>query len=165
LGTAAVVRYASPAFWRYADLEAAHYRRQVTTATGFVSPGTLGHHMVWTYQSPGVYGRANPNGRPTISQDAEGLINSIRSLQARDSNNLPAQPADAVFLHLQQLGTAAEHRQPRLRAMLKTWEENIARSGIVLSERTGIAARSVAAITTLLAPSGVWFLTGQPRTS
>jgi len=58
----AVVRYASPAFHRYAELEHAQMRREVVKATGFVSPLRLGRHVTWTYISPGTVGRGNPDG-------------------------------------------------------------------------------------------------------
>lgn len=58
----AVVRYASPAFHRYAELEQAQLQGDVVESTGFVSPIRLGRHATWTYVSPGTVGRGNPDG-------------------------------------------------------------------------------------------------------
>jgi hypothetical protein len=96
-------------------------------------------------------------------EDADGLLASVLSMQMRDTRDLPARPADALFVHLEQLRNATEDRRPQLRAMLDAWQRRVATSGIGLSRRTILAVRSLAAVSTLLAPSGAWFLTGSER--
>jgi hypothetical protein len=74
----AVIRYASPAFHRYAELERAQMRMKVVESTGFVSPARLGRHVTWTYISPGTVGRGNPDGEQLAFEIFDALFPETR---------------------------------------------------------------------------------------
>ena len=74
----AVVRYASPAFHRVAELEHAQLRGHVVDSTGFVSPVRLGRHATWTYISPGTVGRGNPDGEEMPFAIFDALFSAVR---------------------------------------------------------------------------------------
>ena len=74
----ALVRYASPAFHRYAELERAQLRGKVVDSTGFVSPGRLGRHKTWTYIAAGTVGRGNPDGEQVEFDVFDALFSAPR---------------------------------------------------------------------------------------
>jgi hypothetical protein len=62
LAPRAVVQYACPAFFTYADLQAHQLGRTVLPSTNFVAPSGIGAHAAWTYTNAGTVGYANPTG-------------------------------------------------------------------------------------------------------
>ena len=58
----ALVRYAAPAYWMSADLYRHNENRETIKNSGFLSPGRMRNHLVWTYQTPGTRGKRNPDG-------------------------------------------------------------------------------------------------------
>ncbi len=86
VGVAKVV-YASPAFHRYADLERAQLRGNVVDLTGFVSPIRMGRHAVWTYTSPGLFGRGNPDGEELRFATFEALFAGARRVSGQELAN------------------------------------------------------------------------------
>jgi hypothetical protein len=121
LRTAATVRYAAPAFWRRGELEAAQLASAVLSRSGYVRPSDLGSHRVWTYDQPGIDGRANPAGPrrhfETLEQlfVGESLMNEPRDLVLYD--DLPG--------HLRNLGGAALARNPSLRRDVEVWVKTL----------------------------------------
>ncbi len=61
LNRSAVVRYASPAFYKYAELEGYQLDQIVLENTGFIAPSDIDYDAnVFTYDGPGTNGYANP---------------------------------------------------------------------------------------------------------
>lgn len=63
LAARAVVRYACPAYWTYAELQAHQHAHDVLANSAFVPPASLVGHQVWTYVAPGQNGWANIRGK------------------------------------------------------------------------------------------------------
>lgn len=153
----AVVRYAAPAFWTRAELEAHAVAGKVISNSGFVSPMTLGSHKVWTYLAPGTHGRGNESGREADFESSDQLLQVI----ARPTAD--AQGEGAVVLR-DDLPTTpfrevAAYRQPRLRSGLEVLERNLNHADIPISQGAIRAIVGVAAMTSLArAAGGNWYL-------
>jgi len=128
IGTRGLVRYASPAFWQYTELEAASLRRQVATSSGYVSPGALGRHHVWTYRVPGSVGRPNPSGA-AVDFETLDRLRELRGVVADQGNSQAAveQLGDPLLAHLAVLGEASRHRRPWLRQLVTAWRASLLR--------------------------------------
>jgi hypothetical protein len=158
VGSGAVVRYAAPAFWRQSELEAAHLSRTVLAQSGFVSPTAMGSHAVWTYTEPGRYGRANPDGPPQHFDTLDELLGAILDPMSREEAPLPVR-RQSLEDHIGELGAAARTREPRLRARVNAWRENVRRTEIDIPAEAVALAADIAAVTTLLAGIGAtWHL-------
>lgn len=81
----AVVRYASPAFVLWADLE--HHQEVSTIAehSSFVAPLNLVGHDVWTYAGAGTVGWANPEGEEVQADMFEGLMSIVVESASRQT--------------------------------------------------------------------------------
>jgi hypothetical protein len=145
----AMVRYASPAFHRRSELETFHVRRAVLANSGFVDPTVFGRHRVWTYESPGLIGFTNDDGRPADFTTAE-KVRDLLAHQDVDSSRLPANQRDGWRSHLQRLGEAAQERQPTLRRDLAVWRSSLLTVSPRLSGRTIDLLVAVGSITSLL---------------
>lgn len=130
----AVVRYAAPAFWTVAELEARHLSRSVLTSSGFVSPTSLASHQVWTYTQPGVKGFGNPDGARTRFETLDELF--TEQLNVGNGVLMRLGSDDPYADHLQVLGVAAVDREPRLRADLLRWRRTVELSIPSLPEAT-----------------------------
>lgn len=149
LESSAVVRYAAPAFWRFADLEAAAVTRQVLKRTGFVRPMELKHHRVWTYVEPGVEGRANPSGRRLNFEDIRELT---RLLIPSDTANTPLrrdEPIDRLAEHISGLAQVCRDREPRLRSVVDGWAASVSRYSFPLTAGTVSRLADLATVVTL----------------
>ena len=164
LGSAAVVRYASPAFWRYAELEAAAVTHQVLRLTGFVPPLAMGSHRVWTYVQPGIGGRANPTARHVPFETTDQLFASWgtppdSSLSVR-AGALP----DRLGIHLGVIAQAARSQEPLLRHKVAEWVRRVRSRELLLSD-TGLQQLAyVATITSLMDRIGAtWHIADRSR--
>lgn len=133
LGGEALVRYASPAFWRRQELELAHTKRTVLSQSGFVSPAVLHRHRVWTYVKAGEKGRANPRGVYHEFEAFDAMLDEFLTDQVIGSAEL-AVPEEPLKRHLGVLGVAANRRRPKLRQDVTVWTQNLRRSGLDLAE-------------------------------
>lgn len=157
VGSAAVVRYAAPAFWRYAELEAHQLEGRVLEESGFVSPVALGSHRVWTYDRPGALGYPNPDG--------DGLrFESLEELLFREFPSV--QPAEVVLYrplaeHLALLAEAVGYRAPAVRGPVEEWVRLVAREIPELEHGPLARLHDYALVQSALAKIGAcWFLTG-----
>lgn len=156
----AAVRYAAPAFWRFAELEAAVVTRRVLGLTGFVRPTELRSHKVWTYAEPGGVGWANPSGRRVPFESVEEFI---RLLVSRDGGVLPErvdEPIERLSEHLQLVANAARAREPKLRRNVDAWVALIRQRDLILSRAGLRRIADLATITSLTAEVGAsWSVT------
>lgn len=143
-GSDALIRYAAPAFWQRAQLEAAHLRGEVVQGSGFVSPSRLVRHRVWTYLAPGIDGRANPAGTPARFEAREDLF---RALFDRPTASTDLVPSEAFGEHVTRVGVAAGRAAPAtLRRNVEAWQSELRAREPELSATT---IRRVGAMTML----------------
>lgn len=160
LGGRALVRYAAPAFWRRGDFEAAILRRSVLAEAGFVSPGRLAGHRVWTYVRPGTLGQPNPRGRRGPFETVDQLLSSLRPTSPTGRDIVPA---DATARHVAQIARAARQREPVLRRRLDRWERDLTRMVPEITDRQRRAVVDVATVVSLLTRQGAtWHLIEGP---
>lgn len=127
---AAIVRYASPAFWTQGELEAAHSSRSVLQESGFVGPASFGRHQTWTYQVPRSYGRPNPSGQPVYFESIDDIVSLLAGQGvAANPAALDLTPRRRLALHLAALGSAARYRRPRLRYRIEEWRRMLQADG------------------------------------
>jgi hypothetical protein len=153
LGGLALVRYAAPAFWQRGDLEQAHLQRTVLNRSGFVSPGELGNHRVWTYIRPGIDGRANPTARRFPFSTFETLVSQIYESRGVGSQEL-VPLGDALADHLSAVGAAARDREPNLRSRINEWVNGLRNSSLDLGEDRIRQLADIASIVTLTSGMG-----------
>jgi hypothetical protein len=145
----ALVRYAAPAFWQRGELEAAQLDHAVLSRSGFVRPTDIGSHAVWTYVEPGVRGRANPRGEERPFQTLDDLLASRELLLAPDERPTDLVPFEPGPLgHLRAVGAAALERNPRLRAKVTKWANELARRDIAVTHEQIDRLSDLAAIVT-----------------
>jgi hypothetical protein len=126
VGPAAIVRYASPAFWERSELEAAHIGSAVLARSGFVSPSSLTGHRWWTYDGPGTYGRANRDGDFAPFERFDELIATAFDRVSSAPTDLV--PRDALGEHVLRVGAAAaEAAPPSIRRQVRRWESALGR--------------------------------------
>jgi hypothetical protein len=116
LGPAAIVRYAAPAFWQRGELEAAQLSHDVLLRSGYVRPSDFGRHHVWTYNEPGVDGRANPAGPRRPFETFETVL-----FQEQLSGLSEMALFEGLPQHLRGVGEAAMARNPTLRRNVEVW--------------------------------------------
>lgn len=153
----AVVRYAAPAFWRFAELEAAVVTRQVLSLTGFVRPTHMHSHRVWTYARPGSVGRANPSGRRVLFETLEQLVRLPNSGGHVPMPEPSATPVERLSDHLQVVAGAAREREPRLRRDVDEWVKSVRRRDLILSPAGLRRIADLATITSLTAEVGAFW--------
>jgi hypothetical protein len=159
LAGSAVVRYAAPAFWRRADLEANTSSGSVIEESGFLSPSALGGHSVWTYTSPGIEGIANPSGRIAQFESASTVRELLGSPIETDESKALALAENYVFELASRLGSLAEYRQPHLREEIQVFAKNLLDTKLDLSNRAKLSIIALAAFSTLLWNLGAsWYL-------
>jgi hypothetical protein len=147
LGPEVVVRYAAPAFWRRAELEAAHIGRHVLGSSGYVSPSALGKHKVWTYIAPGVDGRANPSGTRVEFEALETLLQRATRLTPDVTSETSIVPSERPFAaHVRRLAEAVEARDPQRRARITGWERAVRRALPEMPEADVTLLRNYAAV-------------------
>lgn len=156
----AVVRYAAPAFWRVAELEARHLSRTVVTHSGFVSPLTLGSHKVWTYTQPGLNGFGNPGGpRRRFETLDDFLISDLVPPEGALDRTTSDRPYSD---HLRVLGDAAVDREPRLRDDMRRWQRTVE---VAIPDLPALIVTDLvryAAVQSLMHRIGaVWLITGR----
>jgi hypothetical protein len=159
LAGSAVVRYAAPAFWTRADLEAHASAGSVIEASGFVSPSALGRHSVWTYVRPGIEGVANPSGRVAQFESASAIRELISSPLKKGEPRALARADNYVFELARHLGSLAEYRQPRLRDGIRAFAKNLLATKLELTDGAKFSIIALAAFSTLLWTLGAsWYL-------
>jgi hypothetical protein len=104
LSTRAVLRYACAAFWTYRELQLHQTTNNVLAQSTFVSATVLAGHEVWTYDSPGVAGYANPNGENIPTDTIASLWSKAKEKSKGRMENL--------FQHLR--GLCAEIELPTM---------------------------------------------------
>jgi hypothetical protein len=130
MGPDALVRYAAPAFWTAASLEAARLARLVLASSGFVAPATLDGHTVWTYQQPGLDGRANPRGGWRPFATIEDVLNAAMSESGSTSDG-QLEPASGFSDHLERLAITVGRREPALRRSVAEWVSRLVQTGVI----------------------------------
>lgn len=160
INTSALVRYAAPAFWRYGELEAASLRRTVATSSGYVSPLQLGRHRVWTYQTAGAAGKANPSGETLPFEHFDELQSTLPEMALNDATGQSVEVyRDSLLEHLHLIGTAAQYRRPRLRGLVDRWRQDLLEEQRDLSHSQVDGLCNLASIVTLTESIGAtWFL-------
>jgi len=149
LGSDALVRYVSPAFWTRAEYEYRHIAREIIQGSGFVSPQRLGAHQVWTYQQPGVAGVPNPSGRPVPFESFADLARQFYGLTEAGAALVPHDDPDLLRAHVARVGEAARYRNPAIRMKSTQWLASVRNRDIPLSSEALQRVADVAAITTL----------------
>lgn len=154
----ALVRYASPGFWRRGDFEAALLRRSILSESGFVGPDVLAGHRVWTYLQPGGIGHANPSRTQRPFEELSDLrLKLAEPPQSRGREIVKL--GTGLPDHLAKLGAAAREREPRLRVELKRWDGLLAREGVILPLRQMTAVLDLASIVSLMTASRLsWYV-------
>jgi hypothetical protein len=147
----AVVRYAAPAFWRFADLEAAVVTGQVLRRTGFVRPADLKQHKVWTYIEPGTVGRANPSGRRLHFEAVDELFRFGAPTEPTYLPDLVSGSIEALADHLALVANTCRKREPALRTAVDAWIASVRRRDLILTEETLERVGHLVAISTLTA--------------
>ena len=145
----AIVRYASPAFWQFADLEAAVVTREILARTGFVRPTALGAHKVWTYIEPGIDGRANPSGRRLSFETLNDVMDSVRRPSANALPVIAVTIPERLGQHLRAVAEVAGWREPVLRRRVSEWVDRVRRRDLLLSEAGLEQLADVATISSL----------------
>lgn len=162
LGGHALVRYASPAFWKRQDLEIHACAGSVIQTTGFVSPMAIGKHKVWTYDTPGNKGKANPNGRRMAFESMDELRQSIDMIGQEQSELYGGEEPITTDLIAEKYAPQGLYRQPHIRNDIKRFAENLLRAKIPLSNRAIKSIVGLAAFNTLLASINTsWYLIGR----
>jgi hypothetical protein len=121
LNDEALVRYASPAFWRSGELDAAVVGRTVLAQTGFVDPSQLVRHRVWTYTAPGEEGRANPGGARSRFETLTDVLGGRNRPIVPDQTATAIVVSDVLGQHLQRVAAAVAVGEPRLRGSVERW--------------------------------------------
>lgn len=88
LSNKALIRYACPAFWKYADLQTHQRHQSVLSHSTFVSPARLVGHTAWTYRSPGTIGYANLRPAKVPTDNFTGLWKSLDKTGKKKKENL-----------------------------------------------------------------------------
>jgi hypothetical protein len=155
LGTAATVRYAAPAFWQRGELEAAQLAHEILLRSGYVRPLDLGSHRVWTYEEPGIDGRANPAGPRRPFETFERLLFEDR----RTSGPSDLALYEGLPNHLRALGDAATERTPILRRRVEIWVRRLFSRDVGLTPDQILQLGDLAAIVTVTDQIGAsWHL-------
>jgi hypothetical protein len=155
-GDDALVRYAAPAFWQRAHLEAAHLRGEVVLGSGFVSPSRLVRHRCWTYIAPGIDGRANPAGTPARFEAREELF---RALFDRPTASTDLVPSEAFGEHVTRVGVAARRAAPAtLRRNVEAWQTELRAREPELSATTVRRAGAMTMLSSVIADIGATWL-------
>jgi hypothetical protein len=150
-----IVRYASPAFWKRSDLEQNQYTRTVLQASGFVAPGILGGHRVWTYDRPGTVGYPNPSGRGRVFETIDALL----AQQSISDQGQQLVPVDSFDDHLNGLAAAALSQEPALSRALGIWRSSLQEASIGLSEEITRRVVNYAAVQSILSGIGaIWYM-------
>ena len=153
----AIVRYAAPAFWRRGEFEAAHLAREVTARSGFVPPAQLVSHTVWTYQQPGILGRANRRTRRGEFEPFEALFRGYEPVGRAGTDLVPSR--EPLEEHLRRLGAVARRRQPDVRRGVEAWGETVLRADIALSREGFSLLMDITAFSSLVARAQAsWFV-------
>ena len=155
------MRYGSPAFWRFSELEAAVVAGQTLRRTGFVRPRDLKHHRVWTYQQPGLKGRPNPTGRPVTFEVIDQLLEFLVTDAPRASS--PArttEPDQPLRDHIERMAAVCRSREPALRRRITEWHESMQRRELILSSEGLRRIADVATISSLLYEVGSSWMIG-----
>lgn len=157
----AVVRYASPAFHRYAELELAQMRVQVVESTGFVSPLRLGRHVTWTYISPGTVGRGNPDGDELAFEIFDALFPETRPEVRREL----ATTSDGLAEHLALLAQSCREISVSRSRRVDTWIASVGQAAEVPADVLE-RLRDYATMQSLAAALGCtwWLLDAEQRT-
>lgn len=150
----ALVRYASPAFVGYANLQRHQTDRTLAEHSSFVSPFLLQGHRVWTYAGPGIVGYANPDGDETSADTLNTLLAQASEIVERQS----------VAQHILKLGVIANEVRAALRyevglSRRPLSEQEIEASGIPSEARSVVQAWVDVAYVTAWAGAS-WMLLG-----
>jgi hypothetical protein len=155
LGPAAIVRYAAPAFWQRGELEAAQLAHLVLVRSGYVQPSDFGRHHVWTYNEPGVDGRANPDGPRRPFETFESMFYSDWPVSGPGDLAL----YEGLPQHLRALGAAAMARNPTLRRKVEEWVRTLFSRDLGLTPDQISQLGNLAAIVTITDQLGAsWHL-------
>lgn len=159
LGSDALVRYASAAFWRRGDLEAAILRRSVLAQTGFVAPRRLHGHRVWTFVAPGQDGRPNPRGRASRFETFADLVREWAAPATGVSGSSELVQTDRLNAHLELVARAAREHEPRLRPRVERWAR-VARQAVPdVPAQVWTGVVNLATIVTVVGAYGAtWYL-------
>jgi hypothetical protein len=159
VGEDALVRYAAPAFWQQAELEAAHVKGEVIGRSGFVSPSRLSRHRWWTYIAPGIDGRANPGGAPARFEAREDLLRALFD-RPRESTDLV--PADVLGDQFSRIGVAAGGAaRASLRRRVESWRRDLREREPELNPQTVTRVGAIAMLSSVVATVGAtWLVVG-----
>lgn len=113
----ALIRYAAPAFWKYADLEVAQLQTKVLEQTAFVRPSDFKSHKLWTFKGPGKFGRGNPSGPRVATESIDDLFEIVE--EAASSQTLAVEKDDRHQNH--QLALAIGNRTRSLTHEINEW--------------------------------------------
>lgn len=109
VGNNAVVRYACPSFYQYAQLNQLHDLDQVLDNSNYVSPNALGTHDLWTYIGPGLAGYANPE--PEVI-DSQGIADVIATARELYGGQTISEHLEALATNLQDANIAKSVKPP-----------------------------------------------------
>lgn len=163
LGAQAAVRYAAPAFHTIAQFESAQLAGTVIAQSGHVPPARLRKHVWWTYDSPGTYGRANPNGNRYLFEPFAFVVD-VALAGVRTSRELEVYRGDddAARLrnHLSALAQACRGREPALRSSVDAWVSQL--DSLQLEPPVVESLRDYASIQSLMSRDNMswWLLAG-----
>lgn len=151
-----VVRYACPAFWRRTDLDQARLARTVAAESGFVSPSLLDGHKVWTFDRPGLEGRANPRRTRHMFESVEQLLAPF-GRPAQISAELVR--SSRLDYQLTALAEAAREREPRVRFAVDRWIRSVERADLGLTgSQLGLVGAYASVMTLLSRIGAAWYL-------
>ena len=155
----ALVRYASPAFVTFAELEAAQFGRSTIAQTGFVSPSAVGRHKVWTYLRPGTAGRPNPRGRLTTFDSIGSLLASIMDVPLAPSQLIRQ---DQLAEHVRTLASRLAPEATSARRAILAWRARLGQSDLGLLPTTLDTVVAIALIESMLSEAGLtWLVVGR----
>jgi hypothetical protein len=161
LGHEAVVRYAAPAFWTFAELEAAQLSGRVLSRSGFVSPTALGAHRVWTYTDPGSFGLANPRS-PRLPFETIQDLASGRFITVDDRRDLVVVEG-GLRQHVHRVALVLGSREPKVRHDVNLWLANIRQADPFPTFEQSETLRDFATIGTVLGRIGAsWYVGIRP---
>jgi hypothetical protein len=76
-GASIVTRYASAAFWKFAELENRIVNRKVLEDSNYVRPNRLTGHQCWSYVRSGILGYANAAPEEIVCERFDELFNGL----------------------------------------------------------------------------------------
>ena len=123
VGEAAVVRYASPAFWASTEFELCFNQEQILTKSAYIGPALVNKHKKWMYSWASKNELLNPDQENIESNRWENVLGELLELTLQS-------PRQSLRDHIRSLAVAiGENRQPQVSSGVPLWVGRLAQYG------------------------------------